>query len=218
MKNKNITIIAAHIDDFEIGMGGTVARLCRDNEVNVIILCKGNRPGSEHVHNVRRSACKQNCSDIGITNLKIYKYSDTMLDTVPQTELCGLISENINTYKPNVVFTNHCNDIHNDHRIVSRATRVACRMRESSSVEELYEFFIPGSTEWSFEHTNQNMYFNTSDFGNDKLEMVSRYETELRESPDPISLDMINVRDKYHGSVSGFNRAEAFNLVFKRCT
>lgn len=217
MKNKIITIIAAHIDDFEIGMGSTVARLCQYNEVNVVILCKGDRPGVEHVQNNRRSACEQNCNDIGVTNLRVYFYSDTMLDTVPQTELCSLISKNINAHKSQIVFTNHCNDIHNDHRVVSRATRVACRMRESSSVEELYEFFIPGSTEWSFEHINQNTYFNTSDYGNDKLEMVSRYETELRETPDPISLDMINVRDKYHGSVSGFNRAEAFNLVFKRC-
>jgi hypothetical protein len=48
------------------------------------------------------------------------------------------------------------------------------------------------------------------------MEMINRYETELRQSPDPISGPMIKARDVYHGSLSGYKVAEVFNLIFQR--
>ena len=42
---KNILIIASHIDDAELGMGGTIAKLSKNNNITLYILCKGNKPG-----------------------------------------------------------------------------------------------------------------------------------------------------------------------------
>jgi LmbE family N-acetylglucosaminyl deacetylase len=217
--NRNKTlIVAAHVDDFEIGMGGTVSKLCKDGDVFVIILCKGDRPGHEMVESHRRDACMQNCKDIGISDAMFYEYSDTRLDTVPQTDLCNIISRAINKYRPSVVYTNYSNDVHCDHRIVSSCVRVASRMRSSSTVNELYEFSIPGSTEWSHTSIHFNLFENITDHVSDKMEMISRYTTELRQPPDPISLKSIISRDMYHGSLCGYSYAEIFNIVFKRCT
>jgi LmbE family N-acetylglucosaminyl deacetylase len=209
-------ILAAHLDDFELGMGGTTAKLCTTGDVYLLVLCKGDRPGHESVDSYRRAACVNNCNDIGIKSSFFYNYSDTRLDQVPQTDLCNIIHQHIQIIKPTKVYTHCRDDVHKDHRIVSDATRVACRMRASSPVDKLYEFTIPGSTEWNYMPTQFNVFENITEHASDKMEMISRYCTELRPSPDPISLSMIESRDKYHGSLCGYTRAEIFKLVFSR--
>jgi LmbE family N-acetylglucosaminyl deacetylase len=213
--NKTL-IVAAHLDDFELGMGGTAAKKCQCNEVYLLVLCKGDRPGHEKVGSPRKAACVDNCRDIGITNVVFYDYSDTRLDQIPQTELCDLIYNHIHTINPTTIYTHYSNDVHKDHCIVSSITRVACRMRQSSPVNTLYEYTIPGSTEWGHASRQFNVFEDITDFANDKMEMINRYYTELRPEPDPISLKMIEARDKYHGSLCGFDRAETFKLIFSR--
>ena len=213
----DVLIVTAHLDDFEFGMGGTVARL-RDEglTVRLVVMCKGDRPGAEHVKDERLRACRSNCHDLGMFDVVFYKYPDTYLDDVSQTEICSLVNHHVNTWKPSVVYTHHGGDVHNDHQVVSAATRVACRPRVNCSVDTLYEFTIPGSTEWRHEPTQFNVYKDITSNANDKMEMVSRYTSELREAPDPLSLEMIETRDKYHGSLCGKARAEVFKLVFDR--
>lgn len=209
-------IVTAHLDDFELGMGGTTTKLCSKEDVYLAVLCKGNRPGYEAVSSPRKTACINNCKDIGIRDTMFHDYSDTRLDQVSQTELCNIIHHHIQTIKPTIVYTHNSDDVHKDHRIVSDVTRVACRMRSTSPVDILYEFSIPGSTEWSHAPRQFNVFEDITDNANDKMEMISRYHTELRSTPDPISLPMIEARDKYHGSLCGYERAETFKLVFKR--
>ena len=213
---KSILIISAHLDDFELGMGGTAAKLCKGHNVYLLVLCQGDRPGHESVQYTRGNACMNNCIDIGVKDMHFCNYSDTTLDTVPQTELCNLISKHIECIRPEIVYTHNSDDVHKDHRILSDVTRVACRMRTTSSVDQLYEYPIPGSTEWNHQPTCYNVFVDITEFANDKMEMISRYDTELRPNPDPISIQMIEARDKYHGSLCGYSRAEVFKLIFTR--
>lgn len=216
MKNKHVLIVTAHLDDFEIGMGGTAAALCKHNNVYLVVLCRGDRPGYEHVSLPRKETCIDNCNKIGMSDITLYEYSDTTLDTIPQTEICNLIHDNIVKYNPSVVYTHNCSDVHKDHRIVSECVRVSTRMRKQSSVNELYEFTIPGSTEWSHIPVNYNVYVNISSTRNIKNTIIEKYNTEVRLSPDPVSIDMIEARDRYYGSICGYSYAEAFRLIFKR--
>lgn len=215
MKNK-ILLVTSHLDDFELGMGGTATKLCVNNDVYLLVLCRGDRPGNEAVSFSRKAVCVNNCKDIGIKDTMFHNYSDTRLDQVSQTELCCIIQHYIQKIKPVVVYTHYSDDIHRDHCIVSDACRVACRMRESSPVDTLYEFTIPGSTEWRHEPRQFNVYEDITYYASDKMELISRYQTELRLPPDPVSLPMIETRDKYHGSLCGCDRAEIFKLIFKR--
>ena len=209
------SIITAHLDDFEFGMGGTASSLCKDHEVQLVVLCKGDRPGSEHVSNPRRDACLSNCSELGIEPV-LYEYSDTKLDLVGQTELCNIVYKHVCEFKPEGVYTHYSDDIHRDHQIISNVSRVACRMRRDSSVNQLLEFSIPGSTEWSHNARQFNVYKDVTSVYDHKKRMMLKYCTEVRESPDPISLEMIEARDKYNGSICGSFYAESFNLVFMR--
>lgn len=211
----DILIVTAHLDDFELGMGGTAGNIAKDNNVTVVTLCRGDRPGYESVFESRVNACKANVEELGF-NLITFQYSDTKLDTIPQTELCNIIYNIILDETPDTVYTHYDRDVHRDHQLVSNAVRVSCRMRESSPVNNLYEFSIPGSTEWGFDMLGFNKFVNVIDTYQQKLTMISRYTTELREAPDPVSLDMIAARDSYHGSICGYQKAEAFKIVFQR--
>lgn len=214
-KNK-IMIISAHPDDTEFGMGGTAAKLSQDHDVYQLILCKGNRPGCESVETSRFEAVIKNSKELGFIETKIKSYSDVTLDTIPSLELNSVISTELFKIKPNIVYT-HCQyDIHKDHRIVSRAVRVVTRPRKDSTVKELYEFTIPGSTEWGLQVDEFNVFEDITHVANIKMKCVNRYSTELRPSPDPCSPEQIDIRDRYHGSLCGYNKAEIFKLVYKR--
>lgn len=211
-----VLIVAAHLDDFELGMGGTTVKISEHSEIDLLVLCKGDRPGNESVAVQRKNACELNCKELSITP-HYMDYSDTKLDTVSQTELCNIIYNTVNMLKCDTVFTHNINDVHRDHQIVSNATRVACRMREVSPVNELYEYSVPGSTEWSFNSVTYNTFHNITDFVKQKNKMICQYITELKEFPDPMSIQSIANRDAYHGSLCGVPYAEVFNQIFRRC-
>ena len=213
---RRVLIVTAHLDDFELGMGGSAARMAAMNyDVTVIVLCKGDRPGVENVCSSREKACEDNIRQLGF-NLIRYNYSDTKLDQISQTELCDVIYSVISLANPEIVYTHYSRDVHKDHCIVSDVTRVACRMRESSSVKELYEFSIPGSTEWGFNVSGFNKFVDISQYTSKKMSLISQYQTELRSPPDPMSLDMIITRDEYHGSLCGYMSAEVFKTIYIR--
>ena len=213
---KKILIFGAHLDDAELGMGGTIAKLTDYAYVSLCVFCRGDRPGFEHVQNARQQAIEENVKSLRIDNLIQYDYSDITLDTVPFIELSSTCTALVNDLMPDVVFTHYSNDINVDHRIVSDATRVACRPREGCSVRELYEYSIPGSTEWSHSSPNFNTFFDISEYSTVKYECVSRYSTELKTDIDPLNLDYIKHRDCYYGSLYGVHAAEPFINIYSR--
>lgn len=216
MQNKTILIIAAHPDDIEFGMGGTAAKLAVTHHVEGLILCKGDRPGSEHVQLSRSQALDNNATQLGIKKTHVLTFSDVRLDQVPFLDLVHIIDSYVQDIKPLAIYTNHGYDIHRDHCLVSEAVRIITRPREESSVDELYEFSIPGSTEWGQEHSQFNVYQDITETFDIKMNCISRYYTEMRKYPDPTSLDKIKARDVYHGGLCGYDKAEAFKLIFKR--
>ncbi|MAF26181.1 hypothetical protein CL634_11520 [bacterium] len=216
MGHNKIMLIAAHPDDVEFGMGGTAAKLSKSYHIEELILCQGDRPGSEHVQGIRTRALSDNATQLGINRTTILTFSDVKLDQVPFLELVRIINSHVQEMTPSIVYTNHGHDIHRDHQLVSEAVRVVSRPRKESSIDELYEFSIPGSTEWGSGNCRFNVYEDITETFDIKMNCISRYYTEARTYPDPTSLDKIKARDVYHGSLCGCDKAEAFKLIFKR--
>lgn len=213
---KDILIIVAHPDDAEFGMCGTISKLSKDYNITLYVLCKGNRPGKENVKRERLKTLSKNIKTLGIKELQLNGFDDVSLDTIPHIKLTSYIHNVINKIKPEVVFTNYKNDIHIDHQLVSKAVRVACRLRPNCSVKTLYEFSIPGSGEWNFEGIKYNTFFNIEGYTKIKYKCITRYKSELQQDPDPLSLKKIKSRDSYYGGVSGYKKAEPFICIFNR--
>ena len=209
-----ILIIVAHPDDAEFGMGGTISKLSKDNDISLCVLCRGNRPGSLNVENIRKKVLNENIKSLGISKLIQHVYDDVSLDRHSHLSITSYISSIILKVKPNIVYTNYSKDIHIDHQLVSKSVRVACRPRRNSSVTSLYEFSIPGSGEWNFESINYNTFHNIEENIKTKYDCIDRYTTELQKSPDPLSSEYIKYRDLYYGSIAGYKQAEPFICIF----
>lgn len=213
---KNILIIAAHPDDAELGMGGTISKLSKDNNITLCILCKGNKPGKEYVEKKRIKALYKNIKTLGIKKLYLNNFSDVSLDTIPHIEITKYLNDIISKVKPEIVFTNHENDIHVDHSTLSKAVKVSCRPKHNNTIKALYEFPIPGSTEWSFKNVNFNTFVNITKHANKKYKCIRRYKTEINNLPDPLNVDFIEYRDYYYGSISGNKKAEPFICIYRK--
>jgi LmbE family N-acetylglucosaminyl deacetylase len=213
---KRAIIFAAHLDDVEFGMGGTCAMLSRDHRITLCVFCRGDRPGSKQVQQAREEAMNTNINDLCIDEYLQLGYSDMSLDTVSFLELSSYATSLMQKIAPEIVFTHYSQDVHIDHRIVSQATRVACRPRESCSVRELYEYSIPGSTEWSRSGVEYNTYFDISKYSQTKYDCIARYETEVKSEIDPLNLEYIKHRDLYYGGLCGYRVAEPFLNIYTK--
>jgi len=209
-----ILFIFAHPDDEVFGPAGTITDLATNNNVLVVSLCNGARPGNPEVAEGRIEAFKKSCETMG-AEWRIYSTPDCALsydDTLKTIE--NIVSQEI----PDIVYTHNISDIHRDHRLVAECCMVACRPKPSSTVKELYMCELPASTDWSFGQIepifNPNVYKDVSDLIGIKEQVMMLYGTEVYEHPDARSIESMKTMAKNRGRQSGVSYAEAFQLVF----
>jgi LmbE family N-acetylglucosaminyl deacetylase len=213
----NILFVIAHPDDEAYGPYGTMASLvAQGHTVTLFCLCNGERPGVEQVAADRVFALKANCEELGI-EWKIWNNKDLSLEL---NDTAHLLTQLIATHKPSVVYTHNISDMNHDHRIVAEATLIACRPKPECSVDELYFFEVPSSTDWTFYQVQPafqpTTYIDVSDFIESKKLALLRYSTETYEFPDARSIEAMTTLSKYRGYQVGIHYAEAFRLVFSR--
>jgi LmbE family N-acetylglucosaminyl deacetylase len=210
-----ILFIFAHLDDEAYGPAGTIKKLSENNDVFIVSLCKGDRPGKEEVMKTRKKCFLESCKILGAESI-IQKNSDCTLE---YSKTLKEIENIIDYLKPDSVYTHNISDIHRDHRIVSETSLVACRPKLNSTIKEFFMCEIPSSTDWSFSQIEPlftpNKYVDISNFISYKMQSLSLYETELYEYPDSRSLKSVEVLSMYRGKQVGCNYAEAFKQVFK---
>ncbi len=213
----NILFVVAHPDDEAYGPYGTMAKLVKEgHKVTLFCLCNGERPGFEQVATERVFALKANCEHLGI-DWKIWNNKDLSLEL---NDTAHLLTELIAKYKPEVVYTHNISDINHDHRVLADATMIACRPKPDSSVNKLYFFEVPSSTDWTFSQIEPvfqpTTYVDISNYIETKKLALSRYHTETYEFPDARSIEASTTLAKYRGYQVGMSYAEAFRLVFDR--
>lgn len=214
---KNVLCIGAHYDDIEIGMGGTCLRLIDEGcDIHVVTVCNIDVPNRPAACESRCEVLKENIEELGVKSATYLEYPSNNLQHCDENHIIGAINKVISDNDIDTIFTQNITDINIDHQVVSRAARVCARPRIDNPVQQLYEYYIPGSSEWSFTGTKPTVAFDISPYFDTKIKMISRYITEIRPSPDPCSLAKIKSRDEYLGGIFGYDKAEVFNLVFKR--
>jgi len=213
----NILFVVAHPEDEAYGPYGTMARMVKEgHKVTLFCLCNGERPSAEAVAADRVFALKVNCEQLGI-EWKIWDNPDLSLEL---NSTAHLLTQLVNIHKPEIVYTHNISDMNHDHRIVAEATLIACRPKPECSVNELYLYEVPSSTDWTFNQIQPafqpTTYVDVSDFIEAKKLALSRYSTEIYEFPDARSVEAMTTLAKYRGFQVGVKSAEAFRLVFSR--
>ena len=231
-----ILVIVAHPDDEVLGMGGTIKKHTKNGDsVVVAYLTTGINARrsidytnsssynfSEHYLQKNKKQilelkndAKKSSKILGVKNTLFFDFPDNEMDTIPLLKIVKTIEKIILKEKPDIVYTSHYKDLNIDHRITCNATLTACRPN-SIFIKEILCFEIFSSTEWTFSYDFKPNYFvNIEKELSSKINAMKKYKNELKKFPHPRSLENIENSAKRWGSISGFNAAEAFQIIRK---
>jgi LmbE family N-acetylglucosaminyl deacetylase len=230
----NILIIAAHPDDEVLGMGGTIAKHTSQHDtVSIIYMATGitgRRELSESEYEIKnipkkiqedwqqeigklRQDANKSARLLKVKNVKFFDFPDNEMDGIHLLKVVKVIEKEIKSAKPDRIYTNHYGDLNVDHKVVYNATLVACRPT-NFPVKEILSFEVLSSTEWSYPYNfNPNHFINIEKYLGKKIKAMELFVNEIRKFPHPRSSENIKHVARRWGSVSGFNAAEAFELI-----
>ena len=147
------------------------------------------------------------------------KYPTRELDRVPTLELTSKISEIFSNFQPNEVLVPSPSDIHSDHRITYDAVVSCAKWFRHPYIERILSYETLSETNFDYLQTNTfkpNFFIDISSHIQRKIELARIYESEFLNHPFPRSLEAIKALATLRGSMSGFNSAEAFQVILER--
>ena len=162
---KKILVVAAHPDDEILGCGATIAKEIENGaEVKVILAAMGVTSRYQEINEEVRSKVNQLYAEaksankaIGLpeTSIIFGEFVDQQLDTYPFFEIVKFISNIVQQFRPDVVYTHHLGDYNLDHQIIFKAVLFACRPYFGENYpNQIYSFEVLSSTEWYWSQTD----------------------------------------------------------------
>lgn len=206
-----ILVIAAHPDDETLGMGGTIKKLSKQNEVRLCVITDGASAqyADKSMIQVRKDACVKALKILGVTKIYFLDLPDMRLDSIPHIEINIKLEKVINDFKPDTVYTTPHNDLNRDHLEVFESTLIAARPH-SSSVKNIFSYELPGVKKTSF---CPNHYENIRRELRYKIKAFKCYKSEIENFPHPRSTKAIENLSILRGVESSMKNAEAFCII-----
>jgi LmbE family N-acetylglucosaminyl deacetylase len=220
---KKLLIVAAHPDDEILGCGGFISKYKTNYDFKVLFLAEGSSCRYKDL-NADKEVIKEKIllrKEQATKALNFFSIKDIVfcdlpcgrLNTIPDVKKNHLIEEQINNFKPEVIFTHSSEDLHPDHRSVFSSVMQASRpVKNKFCVKEIYSFEILSSSEWSFTSQFKPNHFVKLDKKNldEKWKAMQFYTEEIIEAPHPRSEFGLKTLANYRGIQSGTEFAEAF--------
>jgi N-acetylglucosamine malate deacetylase 1 len=216
-----VLAIAPHPDDETLGCGGALLRHRADNdELHWLIVTKMQESPSNEALIARKIRETEMVSQAyGMHSVSRLGFPTTQLDSVSMADLIGKIEDSIAAVRPEIVYLVHPGDVHTDHHAVYTATLSilkAFRMR-SLGVRRILSYEAMSSTEAApplqCRAFVPNSYCDITPFIDNKLAIMSLYESEQQSDLMPRASSAIRALARYRGATIGVEYAEAFALV-----
>ena len=121
--------------------------------------------------------------------------------------------------RPDFIYCPFINDAHSDHQIVAKAVMSASKWFRLKSIQKIFMYETLSETNFNFIETRvfkPNYFVDISKFIEKKLKICSIYKTEMYKHPFPRSKTSVKALADLRGSQSGFQSAEAFELIFSK--
>ena len=214
-----VLIVVAHPDDEVLGVGGTILKhVDRGDHVDLLILGDGESSRSDGVDiNKRATQAKEAAKSLGVGSLFLENLPDNQFDTVSLLKIVKIVEQYLNNVQPGIVYTHSISDLNIDHQLTFKAVLTACRPKPGHFVKKLFSFEVLSSTEWQCKSSQSNfcptVYNDITDFIEKKVGILEVYKDEVNAFPHPRSKEGVMVLSKYRGMESGYNFAEAFQLI-----
>ncbi len=214
-----IAVIAPHPDDEVLGCGGVMARHAAEgDEVFVIVVTRGIPElfPDDLIERTRGEARKAH-ELLGVRETRFLDFPAPRLDVTPGHLVADALAKQFQDIRPERVYLPHHGDIHSDHGRIYHATLVAARPLANCSVKQLLCYETLSETEWSPPIASAvfypTMFVDISTYLSKKLAAMSCFETQIKQPPNPRSLQAIEALARYRGATVNFHAAEAFVIV-----
>jgi len=217
-----IIVIAPHPDDETLGCGGTIFRHKAEGDEIYWLIITGiskNAGWSNDTVEKRDNEIDAVAEKYGFSDVFNLRLPTTKLDTLPVSDLIGEISNVYKEVEPDIIYMPFAYDVHTDHQIIAKALQSTLKWFRYPHIKKVYMYETPSETEFSFVENRvfrPNVFVNISLYINDKIEVMKIYANEMGEYPFPRSEKTLRALAILRGSQSGFDSAEAFELVYER--
>lgn len=161
----NILAIGAHPDDIEFGCGGTLLKYhAKGHKVHLLVLTQGTFGASSKR---RKTEQEKSAGFLGAKTFLWGGFKDTEL--VVNHDLILKIEEAVNSIRPDVVFLNYFDDVHQDHRAVAQAGLSATRY-----VKEVFFFEVPTT-----QHFEPDIFVDIGDVLDRKVKLLKLHASQV---------------------------------------
>ncbi len=217
-----VLVLSPHMDDEVLGCGGTVARHIEErDEVHIAFLCNrayGHAYDSKVIGEEKENARRAR-EILGYTDLRFFDLPDERLAD-HFTDLLEALERLVAEIRPEIVYTCHAGDLHQDHRTAAHAANIALRPIGAPWTRQVLAYEIPSGTEQVFPQTATPflpaVFVDIEKQLDRKCAAMAAYERESRPFPHPRSDPMLRAWARSRGSQCGRFAAEAFALLRER--
>ena len=217
---KKVLILSPHADDEILGCGGYISKYAKQNyQINVLILTNANKGAPEiyspeDIEKLRKEAEIAN-NLIGTNRLFFEDLPAINLNNYPIYKITNIIDKYIKDINPEIVLIPSAKDIHDDHKIIFKASKVSMRLNKKTKLKKILSYEVLSETEWNEnEESFSPNYFvrlDRSDI-NKKIKAFLSYKSQVKKFPHPRSKEGIINLSKVRGSQVFMNYAEAFKV------
>ena len=209
-----VLVCAAHADDEVIGLGGTIAKLAKTEDIVVVVFYYGaNLAGrltswpptmSQAKLTRKRVSESQKAGELLGVKETIFLglVGDEQMADLDQTRK-QLLSNIFKKYSPNKVFYHSIKDGHKDHRFVNRA--VSEQISKLETKPEIYTYQV---NLFDFSQKEPKIIFDVSHEFSKKLRALEVFKTQ------PLSIELLKplilLKAMYYGKKFGMRYAEYF--------
>ena len=221
---ESVLVIAAHPDDETLGCGGTIARLTRTGvRVDVVICTRAGphlaRYQTDSVTKLdvrRRTEARKACKIFGVQGVTFGDFEEVHAASRPLPVLIDFLHGCLTKSRPTTVLSHHGADLHQDHRAVAEATRIALRpYADRGAVRRVLAYAVDPSS-WIIQpHFTVFVPLMPADVKR-KIRALRQYRSEVREAPHPRSVRSVEAQMRATGAAFGQLWAEAFELIWAR--
>lgn len=210
MADRKVVVLAAHPDDADLAVGGTIAMLSELGTEVTVINFTTSEYTTEGVQN-RRVAAEKASQILGYRLLWIEDGRYNQVEEIAEYHVVSIVDKIIGELCPDVVITHWIGDSHTDHVRLARAVIASSRRWEAS----LYAF---GPTEHRtpcFTQFEPNVFVDITGYEERKLAAINAFNYS-GQGFRHLQLDMVRTTFTYNGGLIGRTSAEALLLVRQR--